>query len=119
MQPLGEDFGNVVYNYNPRCDLKFVTKTLLGESKLKNRFKEPLPKDIAEDSLVFESRFESGNLMKAVRITESYYELHLRPDLYTAKHCQWFYFRVKIVFLNEKNIFRRTSLMVSFRKINE
>ena len=49
----------------------------------------PLP-----DSLKFESRFESGNLAKVIRITEAYYELYLRPDLYTTKHCQWFYFRV-------------------------
>ena len=83
-----------MYNYNPKCDLKSVTKILVGDSKLKTRSRHPLPNDIAEDSLVFESRFESGNLMRAVRITETYYELHLRPDLYTAKHCQWFYFRV-------------------------
>ena len=41
-------------------------------------------------------RFESGNLAKAVRITETYYELQLRPDLYTDRHCQWFYFRVQV-----------------------
>ena len=50
----------------------------------------PLP-----DSLKFESRFESGNLAKVIRITEAYYELYLRPDFYTSKHCQWFYFRVR------------------------
>ena len=48
----------------------------------------------AYDTLRFESRFESGNLGKVVRITETYYELHLRPDFYTSKHCQWFYFQV-------------------------
>ncbi|XP_037918827.1 uncharacterized protein LOC119656542 isoform X4 [Hermetia illucens] len=50
-----------------------------------------------EDSyndLEFESRFESGNLAKAVKITPTYYELYLRPDLYTNRHKQWFYFRV-------------------------
>ena len=46
------------------------------------------------DSLRFKSRFESGNLAKVIRITETYYELHLRPDFYTSKHCQWFYFQV-------------------------
>ena len=44
----------------------------------------------------FESRFESGNLGKAIRISESYYELYLRPDLYSNRHCQWFYFQVSI-----------------------
>ncbi|KAH8385735.1 hypothetical protein KR093_010012, partial [Drosophila rubida] len=47
------------------------------------------------DSLEFESRFESGNLAKAVQITPTYYELYLRPDLYTSRSKQWFYFRVK------------------------
>ena len=47
--------------------------------------------------LRFESRFESGNLAKVIRITEAYYEIYLRPDYYTSKHCQWFYFQVSIV----------------------
>ena len=49
----------------------------------------PLP-----DCLRFESRFESGNLAKVIRITEAYYEIYLRPDYYTSRHCQWFYFQV-------------------------
>ena len=36
-------------------------------------------RDGSPENLIFESRFESGNLMKAVRVTEKYYELHLRP----------------------------------------
>lgn len=47
------------------------------------------------DGLEFESRFESGNLAKAVMITQTYYELHLRSDLYTSRSKQWFYFRVR------------------------
>ncbi|XP_070075065.1 cytosolic carboxypeptidase Nna1 isoform X2 [Drosophila takahashii] len=47
------------------------------------------------DGLEFESRFESGNLAKAVQITPTYYELYLRPDLYTSRSKQWFYFRVR------------------------
>uniref|UniRef100_A0A8U8BS75 Cytosolic carboxypeptidase 2 n=1 Tax=Geospiza parvula TaxID=87175 RepID=A0A8U8BS75_GEOPR len=43
-----------------------------------------------DTTLLFESRFESGNLQKATK-----YVLVLRPDLYTAKHTQWFYFRVQ------------------------
>lgn len=49
---------------------------------------------MSDEDLVFESRFESGNLAKAIKITPVYYELYLRPDLYTNKHTQWFYFRV-------------------------
>lgn len=48
----------------------------------------------ATAELVFESRFESANLAKAVMITPTYYELYLRADLYTNRSSQWFYFRV-------------------------
>lgn len=54
--------------------------------------------------LIFESRFESGNLGKAVKITPTYYELYLRPDMYTNRHTQWFYFRVSNV---KKNVIYR------------
>ncbi|XP_045147052.1 cytosolic carboxypeptidase 2 [Echinops telfairi] len=49
----------------------------------------------ADSTLLFESRFESGNLQKAVRVDTYEYELTLRTDLYTNKHTQWFYFRVQ------------------------
>ncbi|XP_053741662.1 cytosolic carboxypeptidase 2 [Synchiropus splendidus] len=46
-------------------------------------------------TLEFESRFESGNLQKAVQVGPYHYELTLRTDMYTEKHTQWFYFRVR------------------------
>ncbi|XP_078671225.1 uncharacterized protein LOC144911228 isoform X16 [Branchiostoma floridae x Branchiostoma belcheri] len=52
-------------------------------------------KDENDKTLMFESRFESGNLMKAVQVGEFDYELYLRQDLYTDKHTQWYYFRVQ------------------------
>ncbi|KAK3798821.1 hypothetical protein RRG08_007178 [Elysia crispata] len=45
-------------------------------------------------SLVFESRFECGNLRQARRVGQFEYELVLKPDLYTLRHTQWYYFRV-------------------------
>ncbi|XP_023811898.1 cytosolic carboxypeptidase 2 isoform X4 [Oryzias latipes] len=51
--------------------------------------------DPSSFTLEFESRFESGNLLKAVRVGLHDYQLTLRPDLYTSKHMQWFYFRVR------------------------
>ncbi|NWZ81161.1 CBPC2 carboxypeptidase, partial [Poecile atricapillus] len=48
-----------------------------------------------DTTLLFESRFESGNLQKAIKVGPYEYVLTLRPDLYTAKHMQWFYFRVQ------------------------
>ena len=77
IQPMGEEFGSVVYNNDIKCDANYFTRALM-EEKYKTKFKvekNPIPKKIEPDSLLFESRFESGNLLKATRITDTYYEL--------------------------------------------
>ena len=51
----------------------------MGVSGYKLKMLNIKPRDGSPENLIFESRFESGNLMKAVRVTEKYYELHLRP----------------------------------------
>ena len=45
--------------------------------------------------LGFESRFESGNLQRAMQIREYEYDLLLKPDINTNGHTQWFYFAIK------------------------
>ncbi|XP_066585231.1 cytosolic carboxypeptidase 1-like isoform X3 [Prorops nasuta] len=45
-------------------------------------------------SLVFESRFESGNLRKAIQIDLREYDLILTPDVNSGSSHQWFYFEV-------------------------
>eukprot|EP00743_Colponemidia_sp_Colp-15_P006834 GILK01007371.1.p1 GENE.GILK01007371.1~~GILK01007371.1.p1 ORF type:complete len:1021 (+),score=191.44 GILK01007371.1:143-3064(+) len=47
-----------------------------------------------ETTLVFESRFESGNLKRAVKVSEREYNLVLETDVNTKGHIQWFYFAV-------------------------
>eukprot|EP01012_Entosiphon_sulcatum_P003917 TRINITY_DN11417_c0_g1_i2.p1 TRINITY_DN11417_c0_g1~~TRINITY_DN11417_c0_g1_i2.p1 ORF type:complete len:939 (-),score=70.40 TRINITY_DN11417_c0_g1_i2:18-2834(-) len=48
---------------------------------------------IAEEyPLCFESRFESGNLQRAIQINHREYDLYLRFDVGTKRHTQWFYF---------------------------
>ena len=44
--------------------------------------------------LRFESRFECGNLRKAVHIGGRQYNLIITPDVNSDKHHQWFYFQV-------------------------
>jgi hypothetical protein len=39
-----------------------------------------------DDTLVFESRFESGNLQKAYRVDKYEYNLYLNPDTNTNSH---------------------------------
>ncbi|XP_042648616.1 cytosolic carboxypeptidase 3 isoform X2 [Tyto alba] len=46
-----------------------------------------------DNTLIFEARFESGNLQKVVKV-EFEYQLTLHTDLYTSRHTQWYYFRV-------------------------
>jgi len=47
-----------------------------------------------DDVLQFESRFESGNLRKAIQIDKFEYELVLKPDHNTKNYTQWFYFKI-------------------------
>ncbi|KAJ8782954.1 hypothetical protein J1605_009562 [Eschrichtius robustus] len=52
------------------------------------------PVNNCDDTLMFEARFESGNLQKVVKVAEYEYQLTVRPDLFTNKHTQWYYFQV-------------------------
>ena len=55
-----------------------------------------------DDTLIFESRFESGNLRRAIQIYPGEYDLILRPDINTRGHTQWYYFSVRHHLLNER-----------------
>jgi len=57
----------------------------------------PYYKPFAEQdlTLVFESRFESGNLRRVVQIAPYVYDLYIKADFNTAKHTQWFFFSVE------------------------
>ncbi|NWR60416.1 CBPC2 carboxypeptidase, partial [Bucorvus abyssinicus] len=92
---LGEEQGTVVYYLSPAPQGSRFTRARVGGAP------GPLSSPVAplegpqDTTLLFESRFESGNLQKAVKVGPYEYVLRLRPDLYTAKHTQWFYFRVQ------------------------
>ncbi|XP_045648557.1 cytosolic carboxypeptidase 3 isoform X3 [Ursus americanus] len=59
-----------------------------------NRTPLKQPVDNYDNTLTFEARFESGNLQKVVKVAEYEYQLTVRPDLFTNKHTQWYYFQV-------------------------
>ena len=86
-----DDHGTVVYTNLPGPE-KYFVNSREGPSLNLPPTQVPSSTDI---SLQFESRFESGNLRKAVQVGKWDYELYLRYDLYTKKHTQWFYFRVR------------------------
>ncbi|KAJ9594580.1 hypothetical protein L9F63_027438, partial [Diploptera punctata] len=91
-KPVGEEAGQVVFQYYPVSAVNYFSRSSVGGSKY---FLEACPCGDRVDGLRFESRFESGNLAKVVKITDSYYELYLRTDMYTNRHMQWYYFRVE------------------------
>nr|XP_058146560.1 cytosolic carboxypeptidase 4 [Dasypus novemcinctus] len=56
---------------------------------------EPWPlQDAASSCLRFFSKFESGNLRKAIQVREFEYDLLLNADVNGTQHQQWFYFKV-------------------------
>uniref|UniRef100_A0A6P7FPX0 Cytosolic carboxypeptidase 2-like isoform X2 n=1 Tax=Diabrotica virgifera virgifera TaxID=50390 RepID=A0A6P7FPX0_DIAVI len=92
-KPSGEECGKVVFHYVPLSAVNYFSRSSVGG----NKFILPSSLCPEEDTLKFESRFECGNLAKAIMITPNYYELHLRSDFYTNRHMQWFYFRISNV----------------------
>lgn len=50
--------------------------------------------DDNDNTLIFESRFESGNLLAACRLKENDYQLLLQCDTNTVGYTKWFYFQV-------------------------
>ena len=45
-------------------------------------------------TLVFESRFESGNLRRVLQISLYEYDLILKPDYKTGNYTQWYFFKI-------------------------
>nr|XP_031827253.1 cytosolic carboxypeptidase 2 [Nomia melanderi] len=119
-KPLGDELGTVVFRYYPTSVTNYFSRSCVGGSTVlpfstefpgdslgltsdrrvldadSNLFLVTRSAEAAENStdLQFESRFESGNLCKVVKITDTYYQLYLRKDLYTQRHTQWYYFRI-------------------------
>ncbi|XP_034933704.1 cytosolic carboxypeptidase 2 [Chelonus insularis] len=105
-KPVSEELGTVVFNYCPTSVTNYFSRSCIGGTSvltdsntlsyfLEQSTEPPEPQIIHNNTdLHFESRFESGNLGKVIKITDTYYQLHLRKDLYTQRHMQWFYFRI-------------------------
>ncbi|XP_068595948.1 cytosolic carboxypeptidase 2-like [Brachionichthys hirsutus] len=90
----GEERGKVVYCIHQATKHPFFSCSRVGGSRrpIKSSTYDANQTDF---TLEFESRFESGNLQKAVQVGIYDYELTLQTDMYTKKHTQWFYFRVR------------------------
>ena len=70
----------------------------MNVSKTTNDGPPPLPyyyPDGDNDlTLVFESRFESGNLLASMKVSDNEYDMFLQNDIKTNGHTQWYFFRV-------------------------
>ena len=62
---------------------------------------------------MFESRFESGNLNLAIKVSDSEYNLILQNDINTNGHTQWFFFKVENTFANKQVKFNCINLAKS------
>ncbi|XP_070828118.1 cytosolic carboxypeptidase 2 [Chaetodon trifascialis] len=91
--PAGDERGKVVYCTDQGTKRPYFTCSRVGGSR--GPIKSATYVNQTDFTLEFESRFESGNLQKAVQVGVYDYELTLRTDMYTKKHTQWFYFRVR------------------------
>lgn len=49
---------------------------------------------VEDRTLVFESRFESGNLFSAIKLSDTNYNLVVQNDVNTSGHTQWFFYWV-------------------------
>ncbi|XP_074534626.1 cytosolic carboxypeptidase 2 isoform X2 [Halichoeres trimaculatus] len=91
----GEERGKVVFCIDHATKRPYFSSSRVRGSKGPIKTATFYDRSQSEFTLEFESRFESGNLLKAVQIGIYEYELTLRTDMYTRKHTQWFYFRVR------------------------
>lgn len=66
--------------------------------------------DDNDTTLLFESRFESGNLLAAIKISDTEYDLILQNDINTNGHTQWYFFKVSNTRTNSKIKFNLLNL---------
>ncbi|XP_059051232.1 cytosolic carboxypeptidase 1-like [Achroia grisella] len=93
----------VVYDLDQLCSSNVINvdttlqKSFSSDSLfLSNNDEQEITKvNTFSSRLSFESRFESGNLRKAIQVGPREYELILMPDVNSNKRHQWFYFEVR------------------------
>ena len=120
---------SVNQNENQSCSQNLINSNSCNNFNYLNKNpNEPSPyytlKSPNDSTLIFESRFESGNLLCAFRgDNDNSYQLYLQNDTNTTGYIQWFFFRVsntkkgKRINFNIINMLRKTCLYQSGMKI--
>lgn len=76
-------------------DLKLKTSILKNTNQSSQSLSPYYTKKSPTDqTLIFESRFESGNLCLAIKVSDSEYNLFIQNDVNTQGYTQWYFFRV-------------------------
>ncbi|CAH8648481.1 unnamed protein product [Schistosoma rodhaini] len=106
------DGGNKMTSSNHQQDnlcSSSVTSSSLYDFNLSNQDELLISQfDVEKGHLEFESRFECGNLRKAIQVRQYEYDLILNPDINTTSYIQWFYFRISNM---ESNISYRFNII--------
>jgi hypothetical protein len=84
------------------CDMDILRKVISKHEQVKwcwdgldiNLMPYYIQASPTDDTLIFESRFESGNLDIAVKISQWSYLLLMQNDTNTNGNNQWFYYKV-------------------------
>jgi hypothetical protein len=88
-----------------------------------NRYYDHLPsyyKPAADEhTLLFESRFESGNLHKAFKHSDLEYDLHLKHDYNTTGFTQWYFFQIKNARKDTNYLFNIVNFMKNESNYNQ
>ncbi len=73
-----------------------------------------IPKNLEDITLIFESRFETGNLRRAIHVQDYTYDLILKQDTASEKGTtQWFYFSIANTRKNKLYTFNIINLIKS------
>lgn len=90
-------------------------------SALKSKIPSPFYTltDETDNTLIFESRFESGNLLASYKLNESTYQLILQNDTNTHGYSQWFFFKVSNVKKGRTVHFNILNMLKSYSLFNK
>ena len=90
----------LVKDHNIESDSKDFNKLkTCGTTNKKKKSELPptpfyIPTGPEDKTLIFESRFETGNLLASMKVSDNEYDMVLQNDINTNGHTQWFFFRV-------------------------
>jgi cytosolic carboxypeptidase protein 2/3 len=76
------------------ADKSLTAYNFINKNKTQSQDFAGMTKEAPGNSLIFDSKFESGNLDQVVMISSYEYDLYMRPDTNTGTHMHWFYFSV-------------------------